>query len=78
MRSNVLTLNDIRWDKKAEVKTHRLANFSRNQSSTNRRRADPLPQRPRQPPPRPRLHADVERGPEQGRYDQLDGKGYCS
>jgi len=63
MRSNVLTLNDIRWDKKAEVKTHRLANFSRNQSSSNRRRSDPLPQRPRQPPPRPPRRSDPGPGP---------------
>ena len=52
MRSNVFTLNDIRWEKKTELKRSGLANLRQNQGSSNRRKSNPLPQRPRQPPPR--------------------------
>ena len=49
MPFNAKTAGAARWDKKAEVKTRGLANFSRNQSSSNRRQSDPLPQPRRHP-----------------------------
>ena len=63
MRPNAATLVAGRWDKKTELKTKRAGTFFTAQSSSNRRRSDPLPQRPRQPPPRAPRRSDPGPGP---------------
>ena len=52
-----------RWDKKRELKAKRAETFFTAQSSSNRRQSDPLPQRPRQPPPRAPRRSDPGPGP---------------